>query len=273
MACVNTATNNFLKYTENQGHRQVICLGAGYDTFMIELLKENLENISLFEIDFVDVVVRKAAMICNKNVMNKLPVCAKSNSSNDFAIPNGYKFGNLSLLSADLRSGDNLLQVLSLANADQNARTLIISECVLVYLNGNESQRLVRSISEFFSSSLWFTYDMLNPHDSFGKTMVQNLTLSGYRVPGFLDFPSLPSQTDRFTANGYLLAKACDMLTAFQEFVTAEELLRVNKIERLDEVEEWNMLMQHYCITVAVHGNDHILLSIFQSIPIPYSLA
>jgi O-methyltransferase involved in polyketide biosynthesis len=41
------------------------------------------------------------------------------------------------------------------------------------------------------------------------------------------------------------------MLQAWEKLVTPEEKARVNKLEMLDEVEEWNMLMSHYCLTTS----------------------
>ena len=42
------------------------------------------------------------------------------------------------------------------------------------------------------------------------------------------------------------------MLAFFEQVVAPEERARVCKIELLDELEEWRMLLNHYCVTLAV---------------------
>jgi hypothetical protein len=41
------------------------------------------------------------------------------------------------------------------------------------------------------------------------------------------------------------------MLQAWERLVTVSEKARVSKLEIFDEVEEWVMLMNHYCLTTA----------------------
>ena len=44
------------------------------------------------------------------------------------------------------------------------------------------------------------------------------------------------------------------MLVAYKQLISLEERNRVNKLEMFDEIEEWELLMSHYSITVAVKG-------------------
>lgn len=58
------------------------------------------------------------------------------------------------------------------------------------------------------------------------------------------------------------------MLNAFRRKFSLDESIRLNRIEFLDEVEEWNMLMEHYGIVVAVDGfgdtGKRVLASVLQ---------
>ena len=40
------------------------------------------------------------------------------------------------------------------------------------------------------------------------------------------------------------------MLDFYNKIISSDERKRINSIEFLDEVEEWNLLMNHYCLTV-----------------------
>ena len=42
-----------------------------------------------------------------------------------------------------------------------------------------------------------------------------------------------------------------DLVRIFEQFLPPEERLRTQSLEWLDEVEEWNLIMEHYCLTVA----------------------
>ena len=45
------------------------------------------------------------------------------------------------------------------------------------------------------------------------------------------------------------------MLTMYDRHISPEERKRVAKLEIFDELEEWRLLMAHYCFTVAVRGS------------------
>lgn len=54
--------------------------------------------------------------------------------------------------------------------------TLILTECVLVYLKPDESLKILHFLKDFFTGDLaLLNYEMINPHDSFGKVMLENL--------------------------------------------------------------------------------------------------
>ena len=44
------------------------------------------------------------------------------------------------------------------------------------------------------------------------------------------------------------------MLQAHERIVPAAEKSRINHLEMLDEIEEWALLMSHYCLSVGVKG-------------------
>jgi O-methyltransferase involved in polyketide biosynthesis len=65
-----------------------------------------------------------------------------------------------------------------LNHTDVNAAfpTLVLSECVLVYLKPEESKVILSFFRDYFKGDLaLLNYEMINPHDPFGKTMLENL--------------------------------------------------------------------------------------------------
>lgn len=131
------------------------------------------------------------------------------------------------------------------------------------------ASNLCSTLQGSFSSCAWASYDMINPTDRFGVMMAQNLRDSGFHIPGFSDYPSLDAQKARFTVDpNWVLAAACTMTQAHDKIVSAEERAAADKIERLDELEEWVMLMNHYSVTVATNDSD-MFSRLVQLIPLP----
>ena len=125
---------------------------------------------------------------------------------------------------------------------------------LLLDMDKTFADNLCIDLQHHLTSCVWASYDMINPDDSFGKMMALNLRDAGFHVPGFKDFPSLESQEARFCAAAEWRASAsCTMARAHDLVLSAEERAAADKIERLDELEEWELLMMHYCITIATN--------------------
>eukprot|EP00611_Tribonema_gayanum_P009607 TRINITY_DN1941_c0_g1_i16.p1 TRINITY_DN1941_c0_g1~~TRINITY_DN1941_c0_g1_i16.p1 ORF type:complete len:261 (-),score=35.33 TRINITY_DN1941_c0_g1_i16:270-1052(-) len=91
--------------------------------------------------------------------------------------------------------------------------------------------------------SILLAYEMVNPGDKFGAVMRDNIRARGCRLPGFDPFPSLGAHVARLNAAGYSSAQALDMLTAYERVLDAAQVARAARIEPLDEVEEWTLIM------------------------------
>ena len=72
-----------------------------------------------------------------------------------------------------------LAKKFSNTGVDANIPTLMVTECVLVYLKPQESQDILRFMKDFFKGDLALVnYEMINPQDAFGKVMLENLEVS-----------------------------------------------------------------------------------------------
>ena len=173
------------------------------------------------------------------------------------------KQSSLSLIAADLKDMDLLLERMEKSLFDFSLPTLIVSECVLVYMEKSAvaalSEGLATKFNQANGSCLWLSYDMINPSDSFGRMMCRNLAERGIRVPGITDFPTLAHQKARFSDSGWdMETESIDMLTAFATLISGQERARVQRLEIFDEVEEWEMIMQHYCLTLGAIKRDEV---------------
>ncbi len=58
------------------------------------------------------------------------------------------------------------------------------------------------------------------------------------------------------TSNAWSSASCTDMDTIYKAHLDPADKKRIEALEMFDEFEEWVMIQEHYCITVAVNGGD-----------------
>ena len=86
---------------------------------------------------------------------------------------------------------------------DNTAPTLILTECLLIYLLPDAAEKILKWCGEFFSGAPFvgaLNYEMIEPFDLFGQTMVNNLRDRGCDLLGIEHCPTLQSQIDRMEA-------------------------------------------------------------------------
>ena len=169
------------------------------------------------------------------------------------------------LVGFDLRlPPSQLLEILQTQHAfDPNIPTLFLLECVLMYMPESSATRLFQEISSTCGpNAIIAIYDPILGNDRFGKVMEQNLTRAGVVAPlttmGTNDplcltaHRTIDSRLDCLISCGFNTAIGCDMLAAYDTAVIgATQRARANSVEMLDEIEEWMLIMRHYCFVVA----------------------
>ncbi|CAM9278756.1 unnamed protein product [Phaeothamnion confervicola] len=262
---------------ERRKGRQIVSLGAGKDTTFFRLLQDGIAPPGgYFEVDFPDMMRQKLAVIKHSPVLRKLlDVCDEGFSNGTTAtagpIANGSSTaptaavaaaaavvrlagGRYRLVAADLRDAPAAAAALLAAGADGDAPTFFLAECVLAYVEPERARALLEWIAPSFRCAAMASYDMTRPDDAFGRVMVANIQERGCSLPGLAACPSLAMQERRFLQAGFDSASAADMLAVFHGFVDPAEVQRVSAIEPLDELEEWQLIMTHYCMVVATNG-------------------
>ncbi|KAF5831853.1 S-adenosyl-L-methionine-dependent methyltransferase [Dunaliella salina] len=196
---------------------QFLILGAGFDTTWFQLASEGQAPAKCLELDFAEVTKRKAAIIAsNPPLMDLLHmqaggIQAGGQGNSGASPPSGSQEtvqllpvqgevlcgdGAYSLLPADLRDLQAVKSAIQRAGLDTSAPTLILSECVLVYMEPSDSSNLVRMLGQTFSNAAIVVYEQVRPHDAFGRQMRSNLEERGCPLLGLTSTPTLEAHCE-----------------------------------------------------------------------------
>ena len=180
------------------------------------------------------------------------------------SLPNNGAILPYHLIGFDLRlSPLQLFETLqsALHGFDPSVPTLFLFECVLMYLPESSAISLLRGVSSVCGpNAIVAIYDPVLGNDGFGRVMEQHLTRAGVAVPPTIDSNdqlcltacrTIDSHLDHLTACGFDIAIGCDMLAAYDTVIGLAQRARANAVEMLDEIEEWMLIMRHYCLVVA----------------------
>lgn len=143
----------------------------------------------------------------------------------------------------------------------KQAPTLVVAECVLVYMTPSESFPLVAALGALLKNAVFAVYEQIKPDDAFGRQMLHNLRERGCPLRGIVATPDLESQKNRFLKGGWSRAVAHDMATIYQCHIDPEERIRAERRQIFDELEEWNLMQEHYCIALGINDQDGLFAS------------
>jgi hypothetical protein len=220
---------------------QIVSLGAGLDTTYWNIRGHTARSFKYIEVDFKSVFDRKLDIIASH------PELAVEGSRHDdlFLSPQ-YCF-----VACDMRDSAKLAAQLK-AVCDLTVPTLFIVECVFVYIERPCVDAILQVVGLFEHCAL-VSYDMINPHDAFGRMMIENLLTRDIHLPGLLTCPSLETQVSRFR-QVFPSVEALTMLDVYRTAVDPAERQRIERLEWLDELEEWEMISSHYCMVLGAKG-------------------
>jgi hypothetical protein len=108
---------------------------------------------------------------------------------------------NYILFSQDIRDTKGLTSKFTEDfNIPTNVPTMVLSECLLIYLKNEDSDNILKWLASNFNSSAYLcilNYEMIKPFDAFGQTMVNNLRERGCDLLGIEGCPTEQAQIDR----------------------------------------------------------------------------
>lgn len=276
-ARVNAIRSRVYKFMESFENAQVINLGAGFDTLYFHLIDKKLKFKKYIEIDFPRIVSSKIRLIRTKRALSdKFPLPDSydqeketTESQNEFKVPSLFPksspvhpmlksnteihLENYHLISADLRNSNDLDSKLKVCNINFNQPTLVIAECVLVYMSLEHSSNLLKYLANNFQQIGFLNYEQCNLTDKFGDIMMANMEARECKLQGTEACSSLDSQLKRFVTNGFddKYTQVITMSDFYRNKMDRLERQRIESIEFLDETELLFQLMDHYCVGIA----------------------
>lgn len=162
------------------------------------------------------------------------------------------------LAACDLRSAASVRRALAASAWSGAAPTLLLAECVLVYLRPEPAAELLRALALDHPRAALLLYDQCNLGDKFGEVLVRNLGARGCGVCGASAAgaahgpPALHAA--RLEALGWERARAWDMHRVWRALPDADRA-RVERIEMLDERELLHQLNSHYALALATRSD------------------
>jgi len=244
----------------------IIALGAGFDTTFFRLADAATAGepgtrlpTRYVELDFIDVTRRKATAI--GAVPDLLAAVGGGGEGWSDSPPHvdpaaGTATGaSYRLRPVDLRDAESVLATLDAAGVHPAHPTLILAECVLAYLPPDAGSALLAALgARFRADAAAAVYDPIRPDDAFGRQMAANLEARGCPLVGVPGAPNPDDQAARFTAGGaWGRAAAADLREVWARRTPASAHAAADALERLDEMEEWHLILEHYGLAVGVN--------------------
>ncbi|GJC79199.1 leucine carboxyl methyltransferase 1 [Colletotrichum liriopes] len=132
--------------------------------------------------------------------------------------------------------------------------TLLISECCLCYLETSTTKDIAAWFEQKIPNLAIIIYEPIRPDDPFGKMMTSNLAARRIRMPTLESYKLPQDQTQRLRDAGFEHANALTVERIWESWVSTDEKERVDRLEGLDEVEEWKLLADHYVVAWGWRG-------------------
>ncbi|KAI9645576.1 carboxy methyl transferase for protein phosphatase 2A [Ciborinia camelliae] len=266
---------NFLSQGDNSTPqpKQIISLGAGTDTRYFRLRAKKLhKNVIYHEFDFPSVCAAKCRLVKQNhaelagaerffemgqgdNEVAESTTAGESQGTMEWGLSRtlddhpeaGYVCHPL-----DLRKLSAIAGLDSFHGIKNDLPTIIISECCLCYLEVDTAQNVIKWFADKIPSIGIILYEPIGVHDAFGQMMVENLASRGIVMPTVQKYKTLKDQKDRLAGLGFGTLgggiNAVSIEDVWEHWASGSERERVDRLEGLDEVEEWLLLARHYSV-------------------------
>ena len=214
----------------------IIILGSGFDTTYFNLMAEGYTNIEVYEYDYKNIIEKKMKYISKYKQLSEI---VKTNKN------------NYHLIDCDITNKKLFSESLNKIQNNENDLTIVICECLLVYIDKEITVEMLSSINERFSNVYILEYDLIGPDDPFGKEMVDNLKNRNINLRGFNEVKNIDDQINRLKEAKFEDINIVDMYYVYFKLLPIQERRRIERLELMDEFEELNLLQRHACFGYA----------------------
>ncbi|QPG94862.1 hypothetical protein C2857_007169 [Epichloe festucae Fl1] len=233
--------------------KQIISLGAGTDTRPLHMLQRpGAENIIYHELDFEPTCRRKLAITQSSPDLRHI--------FRDFSIHNNGSWGaepcrggSYHCHAMDLRSLTKSVTALP-SSMRSDVPTLLLSECCLCYLTQQDSENVLQFFTSKIPTIAALLYEPMPLDDAFGNMMISNLKARQIHMPSLDKYKNQQAQVSRLQESGFDSTGYATIENAWDTWVDQRERDRVDRLEGLDEVEEWKLLAAHYIVVWGTRG-------------------
>uniref|UniRef100_A0A8C1Z4W4 tRNA wybutosine-synthesizing protein 4 n=1 Tax=Cyprinus carpio TaxID=7962 RepID=A0A8C1Z4W4_CYPCA len=234
---VDHCLKQFFHATQSCSRRQILSLGAGFDSLYFRLHAEGaLGGVTVFEVDFPEVARRKAALI-NSNTCLKDTLPDRETVSNQQTNAVFIRSGHYNLIGVDVRKEQEVEVTLSAAGLQWDAPTLVLSEVVLTYMETQWSDAVIGWAAKLLPQSVFVMYEQIHPDDPFGRVMQNHFLKLNSTIHALKQYPDTVAQTQRFIQKGWEKCVCMDMNQFYFDLLLEEERQRVEGLEPFDEFE------------------------------------
>ena len=227
--------NNFRKI-EKDSKINIIILGSGFDTTYFNLMSEGYSNIEVYEFDYKEIIDKKL-----KYISKAKPLVEIINKNKN----------NYHLINCDITNKKLFSETLNNIKIGENDLTVVICECLLVYIEENVTLEMLSCLTNKFDNLYILEYDLIGPDDPFGKEMVDNLKTRDIHLKGFNEVKNINDQENRLKKANFEDINIVDMYHIYFKVLPLEERKRIERLELMDEFEELNLLQKHACFGFA----------------------
>uniref|UniRef100_A0A8C0YPX3 tRNA wybutosine-synthesizing protein 4 n=1 Tax=Cyprinus carpio carpio TaxID=630221 RepID=A0A8C0YPX3_CYPCA len=234
---VDHCLKQFFHATQSCSRRQILSLGAGFDSLYFRLHAEGaLGGVTVFEVDFPEVARRKAALI-NSNTCLKDTLPDRETVSNQQTNAVFIRSGHYNLIGVDVRKEQEVEVTLSAAGLQWDAPTLVLSEVVLTYMETQWSDAVIGWAAKLLPQSVFVMYEQIHPDDPFGRVMQNHFLKLNSTIHALKQYPDTVAQTQRFIQKGWEKCVCMDMNQFYFDLLLEDERQRVEGLEPFDEFE------------------------------------
>ncbi|ETS05521.1 S-adenosyl-L-methionine-dependent methyltransferase [Trichoderma reesei RUT C-30] len=252
---IDTLVHSFLAGAQGEGSRQgvtkqIVSLGAGTDTRPFRLFtQQGYPQLIYHEIDFPVTSAKKLKTVeAVPPLANILTNRSRGDTDVDWSSQpsNGQYFCH----GLDIRRLSPAAQE-NLPGLRTDVPTLVLSECCLCYLSQEESDGVLAYFSSRIPNIAAVIYEPVHLGDPFSETMISNLAARNIHMPSLERRRDEGDEAARLKRLGYETTRQLSIDRLWSKWVNEEEKERVDRLEGLDEVEEWQLLAGHYMMYVS----------------------
>lgn len=259
--------------TNPEQPKQIVSLGAGSDTRFFRILSARATAPLVYhEIDFPTNTRQKITAIKRTPSLLSVITSHLANPS-DLSISDDMTSLRSPLYNVhalDLRAlvSSEATSLPDLPNLSPTTPTLILSECCLIYLSPDDADSIVETLTTKLIPAptplALILYEPFRPNDAFGKVMISNLGRRGIVLQTLKKYSTLMRQRERLKKFTFTSGQASsdikfiwDTWISRQEKEALDERVKV----RPDGLEEWVVLVEHYCVAWGWRDGDGSLFS------------